>query len=97
MTLSELIIKSKAVPLYAMETLGGERMYSPYSFTTLALDGGKWLASHPGRALPLVPIVQVEAGWAPEPIWIQRLEEKSSFPAGDRTPVVQPVVRHYTV
>jgi hypothetical protein len=35
----------------------------------------------PGRALapgkrPPVPIVQ-EAGWAPEPLWTQKLEEKS--------------------
>jgi hypothetical protein len=50
--------------------LGGEE-YSPYSFTTSALDGGEWSASRPGRALPKgkgppVPIVQ-EAGWTPEP------------------------------
>jgi hypothetical protein len=61
---------------------------------------GVWSASRPGRALPPgkglpVPIVQ-EAGWAREPVWTQRLEEKSFAPAGDRTPVVQPVVRHYT-
>jgi hypothetical protein len=42
-----------------------------------------------------VPIGQ-EAGWAPEPVWTQRLEEKSSASVGDRTPVVQSVVRHYT-
>jgi hypothetical protein len=48
----------------------------------------------PGRGPP-VPIVQ-EAGWAPESFWTQRLEEKSFSPAGDRTPIVQPVVRHYT-
>jgi hypothetical protein len=81
-----------------------EGMYSSYSFTTTALDGGEWSASRPGRALPLgkgppVPIVQ-EAGWAPEPVWTQRLEEKSfRFCRGlnpDR-PVVQSVVRHYTV
>jgi hypothetical protein len=42
-----------------------------------------------------VPIVE-EAGWAPEPVWTQRLEEKSSDSVGDRTPVVQSVVRHYT-
>jgi hypothetical protein len=30
----------------------------------------------PGKGPP-VPIVQ-EAGWAPEPVWTQRLEEKSS-------------------
>jgi hypothetical protein len=51
----------------------------------------------PGKGPP-VPIIQ-EAGWAPEPVWTQRLEEKSFVPAGDRNPdrpVVQPVVRHYT-
>jgi hypothetical protein len=30
----------------------GERMYSSYSFTTSALDGGEWSASRPGHALP---------------------------------------------
>jgi hypothetical protein len=44
--------KSKAVPIHAMEALGGERRYSSYSFTTSALDGGVWSASRPGRALP---------------------------------------------
>jgi hypothetical protein len=82
------VSKSKAVPLQAMETLEG------------ALDGGEWSASRPGRALPpgkrsTVPIVQ-EAGWAPEPVWTQRLEEKSSASVGDQTPVVQSVVSHYT-
>jgi hypothetical protein len=48
----------------------------------------------PGKGPP-VQIVQ-EAGWAPEPVWTQTLEEKSSALAGDRTPVAQPVVRHYT-
>jgi hypothetical protein len=51
----------------------------------------------PGKGPP-VTIVQ-EAGWAPEPVWTQSLQEKSfrlcrgSNP--DR-PVVQSVVRHYT-
>jgi len=76
----------------------GERKYSSYSFLTSALDGGDWSASRPGRALPPgkgppVPIVQ-EAGWAPQPVWIQRLEEKSS--AVDRIPSVYSVVRNYT-
>jgi hypothetical protein len=44
---------------------------------------------------PPVPIGQ-EAGWAPEPVWTQRLEEKSSASVGEWTPVVQSVVRHYT-
>jgi hypothetical protein len=81
-----------------MEVLGGERRYSSYSFTNLALDGGEWSALRPGHALPPgkgppVPIGQ-EAGWAPEQVWTQRIQENSF--ARDRTPVVQPVVRHYT-
>jgi hypothetical protein len=76
------------------------RRYSSYSFLTLALDRGEWSASRPSRALPPgsrppIPIGQ-EAGWAPEPIWTQRLEEKSSAFVGGRTPVVQSVIRHYT-
>jgi hypothetical protein len=71
----------------------GERRYSSYLFLTSALDGGEWSASRPGRALapgkgPPVPIVQ-EAAWAPEPVWTQRLEEKSFDPAGDRTPIAR--------
>jgi hypothetical protein len=78
----------------------GERRHRSYSFLTLALDRGEWSASRPGRALPPgkgppVPIVQ-EAGWAPEPVWLQKLEDKSSASVGDRIPVVQLVVRHYT-
>jgi hypothetical protein len=73
----------------------GERMYNSYSFLISALDGGEWSASRPGRALPPVPIVQ-EAGWASEPVWTQRLQEKSFTSAGDQTLVVQSVVRHYT-
>jgi hypothetical protein len=65
---------------------------------------GDWSALRPGRALPsekgtLVAIGE-EAGWQPEPVWKDRLEEKSSLAsAGDRTSivrVVQSVVRHYT-
>jgi hypothetical protein len=67
--------------------------YSSYSFMTSAQDGGEWSASRPGRVLPPgkgppVPIGQ-EAEWAPEPVWTQRLEEKSSAPAGDRTPIAR--------
>jgi hypothetical protein len=35
-------------------------------------------------------------GGPSEPVWTQGLEEKSSAPVGDRTPIVQPVVRYYT-
>jgi hypothetical protein len=41
----------------------------------------------PGKEPP-VPVVQ-EAGWAPEPVWTQRLEEKSFAPAGDRTSIAR--------
>jgi hypothetical protein len=63
--LTGLLVKAKAVPVHATE----------------ALDGGEWPASRSGRDLPPgkgppVPIVQV-AGWALEPVWTQRLEEKS--------------------
>jgi hypothetical protein len=65
------------------------KKYSFYSLSTSAVDGGEWSASRPGRILtpgkgPPVPVVQ-EAGWAPEPVWTQRLEEKSFATAGDRT------------
>jgi hypothetical protein len=61
-------------------------MYSSYSFTTLALDGGELSASRPGRALlpgkgPPVPIGQ-EVGWAAESVWTQRLVEKFFASAG---------------
>jgi hypothetical protein len=80
--------KIKAVPQHTYEAQG-ERRYSSYSFMALALDG----VSCQRHALtvfylrgkdPPVPIVQ-EAGWAPEPVWIQSLEEKSFASAGDRT------------
>jgi hypothetical protein len=68
----------------------GERRYSSYSFLISALEGGEWSALRPGRPLPpgkepQVPTVQ-EGGWAPEPVWMQRLEEKFSASVGDRTP-----------
>jgi hypothetical protein len=65
-----------------------------------ALEGGERSAPRPGRALPPgkeppVPIVQ-EAGWAPEPVWTQRVEEKSSASVGDRSSAVHSVEGHYT-
>jgi hypothetical protein len=35
----------------------------------------------PAALLPQLPIVQ-EAGWALEPVWTQRIEEKSFAPPG---------------
>jgi hypothetical protein len=60
-----------------MQALGGRGNIQ----LVLILDLGGWSVSRPGRYLapvkePSVPIVQ-EAGWAPEPVWTQRLEEKS--------------------
>jgi hypothetical protein len=74
----------------------GERRYSSYSLLTSALDRGEWSESLPSRTIPPgkgppVPIVQ-EAGWAPQLVWTQRLEEKCFASARDRTPVIQSVV-----
>jgi hypothetical protein len=87
-------VKSKAVPqhTYGGAGGGGGCISSYYSVTTLELDGGEWSASRPGRALapekgPPVPIVQ-EAGWAPQPVWTQRLEKKSIASVADRTSIV---------
>jgi hypothetical protein len=65
-----------------MEVLGGGDEIELLLIQDLGTSGGEWSASLPGRALapgkgPPVPIVQ-EARWAPEPVWTQRLEEKSS-------------------
>jgi hypothetical protein len=65
-------------------------MYSSYSYLTLALDGGEWSASCPGRALalgkgPLVPIVQEAESQSG-----QRGYRKNPFAsAGDRTSIAQ--------
>jgi hypothetical protein len=85
--------KNNAVPPPPCRRQGGE--YSCYSFLTSALDGGGWSASRPGRALLPVRIGQ-EARCASELVWTQKLEEKFFACAGDRTPVVQSVVRHCT-
>jgi hypothetical protein len=80
-----------------MEAHGGERRYSSFSYLTSALYGGEWSASRPGRAFtpgkePPVPIGQKD-GWASEPVWTQRLEEKSSASVGSNPG--RPV-RHHT-
>jgi hypothetical protein len=78
-------------------------MYSSYSFTTLALD---WVSGQRYAPAALYPRgndswypTGQEAGWAPEPVWTQRLEEKSLRLCQESNldrPVVQPVARHYT-
>jgi hypothetical protein len=69
-----------------------ERRYSSYTVSTLVLDGGEWLASRPGRALPPVPI-RPRAGLDTEATgkiiylcWGSNLDHR----------VVQPVARNYT-
>jgi hypothetical protein len=84
-------IKSKAVPQHTYGDEGGERIYSSYSITTSALDGGEWSASRPGhvppphppRKGPPVP-VGPEAEWTPELVYIQTLQEIPFASAGDR-------------
>jgi hypothetical protein len=92
--------KGKAVPLHALEALGGRGGIAPTHSRPRHYMGVSGQSHAPAALLPpgkgpAVPIVQ-EAGWAPEPVWTQRIQEKSFAPAGDRTPIVQPVVRHYT-
>jgi hypothetical protein len=52
---------------------------------------------HPRGKDPPVPFEQ-KAGWAPEPVWTQRIEKKSFASTGDQTSIaaVQPVARHYS-
>jgi hypothetical protein len=47
----------------------------------------------PGKGPPV--LIEQEAGWAPEPVWTQKLQEKFSASVGDRTPLVQSVIRHF--
>jgi hypothetical protein len=74
-----------------MQTYGGVEVQL-HAFLTLTLVGSEWSASRSGRALPprkgpRVP-TEGEALWAPEPVWMQRLEEKFFASVGDRTSVV---------
>jgi hypothetical protein len=82
--------KAKAVPLYATKALGERGIAPTHSWPQHYMG-----ASGKRRS---VPIVQ-EAGWAAEPVWTERLEEKSfRLCRGSNLdrPVVQPIARHYT-
>jgi hypothetical protein len=64
-------------PHYTPWRRRGERRYSSYSFMTSEVDGvvsGQRHAPAPVKGPP-VPIGK-ETGWAPELVWIQRMEEK---------------------
>jgi hypothetical protein len=83
----------KVVPQHAMEALGGKGGIAPTHSRPrhyMEVSGQRHAAAAflpPGKGPP-VPIVQ-EAGWAPEPVWTQRLEETPFAPAGDRTPIAR--------
>jgi hypothetical protein len=79
--LNNMVKQSQNTPMEAQ----GERRYSPYSFTTSALlyMGVRGRRHAPAALLPPFPIVQ--DGSAKQPVWAQRLEEKSFSSAGDRT------------
>jgi hypothetical protein len=77
----------------------GERKYSSYSFFTWTLDVVSGQRHSPAALYPRESTscsLGQEAGWASEPVWTQRLEEKSFASAEDRTPLVQIVVRQET-
>jgi hypothetical protein len=75
----------------------GDKRYSSYSVLTSALDrGGQRHAPatlYP-RQLPRYLLDRRLGG--PQSWSVQRLEEKSFASAGDRTPIVQSLVRYYT-
>jgi hypothetical protein len=76
--------KRQSSPITHLRRRRGERTYSSYSFTTSALDGVSGVSHASGRALPpgRGPPVHIgqEDGWAPEPIWTHRIEEKIPSP-----------------
>jgi hypothetical protein len=92
--------KGKAAP---HEGAWGERMYSSYSFSTSALDGGEWSASRPGRAFTpgeRTPGTHCTGGWVGPRAGLDT-EDRGKILCPRRgsnpdRPVVQPVVRHYT-
>jgi hypothetical protein len=92
--------KAKSCPTTRHGGACGDRKHSSYSFPTLDGEGASimpWPRFSPGKRTP-VPTVR-EPGWVPEPVWTQRLEEKSSRLCRgsnlDRQ-VVHPVARYYT-
>jgi hypothetical protein len=76
--------------------------YSSTHFLTLALDGGEWSASRPGRFTPRerAPCTHWVGGWV-GPRAILDAVVKRKFPSTLResnpsTPIVQPVAQRYT-
>jgi hypothetical protein len=68
-----------------MEAFGGRGGIAP---TLDGVSGQRHVPAAllpPGKGPPV--LTGQKAGWAPEPVWTQRLEEKSFAPAGDRTSI----------
>jgi hypothetical protein len=89
---------NKAVPGTSREGDWGEKRHNSYLFLISALDGVSGQRHAPVTLYPQEngPGTHWIGGCAREPVWTQRLEEKSFVPAKGRTLVVQSVVRHYT-
>jgi hypothetical protein len=95
--------KAKAVPIHATKAPGW-RGVQLLLILNLGIRWG-WVVSvthrpriAPGKETPVFTVQ--EAGWAPEPVWTQKLEEKSFRPCRGSNldcPVVQPVAWHYTL
>jgi hypothetical protein len=76
-------------------------MYSSTHSLTSALDGGEWSASRPGRFTPRERALGTHwiGGWVgPRAVLgaVVFFREKFPAPAGNRTPIVQPVAQRYT-
>jgi hypothetical protein len=77
-----------------------KRKDSFYTFLSLTLDEGEWLASCPGYALLSgkghPELTGQDVGWAPRASKTKRPQEKSFGPARDQTPVIQSIVTQHT-
>jgi hypothetical protein len=77
----------------------GGRRYSSYSFLTSALDGVSGQHHAPVLFYPRerTPGTHWTGGWVGLGVSLDAgARRKISAPVGDRTPIIQPVVRHYT-
>jgi hypothetical protein len=84
-------VKAKAFQLHATEALGGRGSIAP-THSHLGARWG-WVVSvtprpsfNPGER---IPCTHCTAGWAPEPVWTQRLQEKSFRLCRDGTSIAR--------
>jgi hypothetical protein len=78
-----IIFNPYLIPFFAVP-LGGRGSIAP----THSRPRHSPAALYPRGKEPPVPIGQ-KAGWAPEPVWTQRIEKKSFASTGDRMPVAR--------